>query len=64
LKNNGPYYYQVIERANDPETLEEKRARTAAQYNGQSGFQDTNLPKKRKANSMLDERNMKFERFH
>ena len=64
LKNNGPYYYQVIERANDPETLEEKRARTAAQYNGQSGFQDTNLPKKRKVNSMLDERNMKFERFH
>ncbi|RHN48056.1 putative nucleotide-binding alpha-beta plait domain-containing protein [Medicago truncatula] len=39
----------VIESANVRETLEEKRARTAAQLNEHSGFQDTKISKKRKA---------------
>jgi len=63
LRNSGPYYFQVIERANDPATSEERQARSAAQFNKHSGFQDTNISKKRKAISMLDEGNMKFERF-
>ncbi|RHN48157.1 putative nucleotide-binding alpha-beta plait domain-containing protein [Medicago truncatula] len=53
----------VIERAKEGESLKELRARTAAQFNEHSGFQDTNLSKKRKAISMLDEGNMKFKRF-
>ncbi|KAI5426732.1 hypothetical protein KIW84_032237 [Lathyrus oleraceus] len=53
----------VIERAKEGESLEELRARTAAQFNEHSGFQDANSSKKRKAFSMLDEENMKFERF-
>ncbi|WJX58979.1 hypothetical protein P8452_44373 [Trifolium repens] len=47
----------VIERANEGfKSLEELRARTAAQFNEHSGFQDSsNLSKKRKAISMLDD---------
>lgn len=63
MRNNGHYYFQVIERAKEGESLEELRARTAAQFNEHSGFQDANSSKKRKAFSMLDEENMKFERF-
>ncbi|CAJ2633159.1 multiple RNA-binding domain-containing protein 1 [Trifolium pratense] len=53
----------VIERAKEGESLEELRARTAAQFNEHSGFQDANLSRKRKAISMFDEENMKFGRF-
>ncbi|KAK7320975.1 hypothetical protein VNO77_30986 [Canavalia gladiata] len=54
----------VIERAKEGESLEELRARTAAQFSDErNGFQNaTKLSKKRKHIGMLDERKMKFER--
>lgn len=54
--------FQVLERAKEGESLEELRARTAAQFtNEQNGFQNpTKLSKKRK--NMLDEGSVKFER--
>lgn len=55
---------QVIERAKEGESLEELRARTAAQFSDdQNGFQNpTRLSKKRKHLAILDEGKMKFER--
>uniref|UniRef100_A0A0D3G078 RRM domain-containing protein n=1 Tax=Oryza barthii TaxID=65489 RepID=A0A0D3G078_9ORYZ len=51
----------VIERAKEGETLEELRARTAAQFvDEQSGFQ--RLSKKRKQTSLVDEGSVKFSR--
>uniref|UniRef100_J3M1B0 RRM domain-containing protein n=1 Tax=Oryza brachyantha TaxID=4533 RepID=J3M1B0_ORYBR len=51
----------VIERAKEGETLEELRARTAAQFvDEQSGFQ--RLSKKRKQASLVDEGSVKFSR--
>ena len=48
------FFLQVIERAKEGETLEELRARTAAQFvDEQSGFEK--LSKKRKQMSMLNE---------
>ncbi|KAG9455284.1 hypothetical protein H6P81_008188 [Aristolochia fimbriata] len=54
----------VLERAKEGESLEELRARTAAQFaDEQGGFQSTSkLSKKRKHMSIVDEGNMKFER--
>ncbi|XP_068634318.1 uncharacterized protein [Aristolochia californica] len=54
----------VLERAKEGESLEELRARTAAQFaDEQSGFQSSSkLSKKRKHMSILDEGNVKFER--
>lgn len=52
---------QVIERAKEGETLEELRARTAAQFvDEHTGFQ--RLSKKRKQNSLVDEGSVKFSR--
>ncbi|KAG2568668.1 hypothetical protein PVAP13_7NG405200 [Panicum virgatum] len=49
----------VIERAKEGETLEELRARTAAQFvDEHSGFQ--RMSKKRKQNSLVDEGSVKF----
>jgi multiple RNA-binding domain-containing protein 1 len=62
------YYYcsnlQVLERAKEGESLEELRARTAAQFTDeQNGFQNpAKLSKKRKDITMLDEGSMKFQR--
>ncbi|KAM7271765.1 hypothetical protein ACFE04_030979 [Oxalis oulophora] len=55
----------VLERAKEGESLEELRARTAAQFsNEESGFQNqAKLSKKRKADAILDETEMKFEGF-
>ncbi|OEL19567.1 Multiple RNA-binding domain-containing protein 1 [Dichanthelium oligosanthes] len=51
----------VIERAKEGETLEELRARTAAQFvDEHNGFQ--RLSKKRKQNSLVDEGSVKFSR--
>ncbi|WVZ87069.1 hypothetical protein U9M48_033764 [Paspalum notatum var. saurae] len=51
----------VIERAKEGETLEELRARTAAQFvDEHSGFQ--RLSKKRKQGSLVDEDSVKFSR--
>uniref|UniRef100_A0A453CRK9 RRM domain-containing protein n=1 Tax=Aegilops tauschii subsp. strangulata TaxID=200361 RepID=A0A453CRK9_AEGTS len=51
----------VIERAKEGETLEELRARTAAQFvDEQSGFQ--RMSKKRKQTSLVDEGSVKFSR--
>jgi len=51
----------VIERAKEGETLEELRARTAAQFvDEHSGFQ--RMSKKRKQNSLVDEGSVKFSR--
>ncbi|TVU15799.1 hypothetical protein EJB05_39337 [Eragrostis curvula] len=51
----------VIERAKEGETLEELRARTAAQFvDEHTGFQ--RLSKKRKQNSLVDEGSVKFSR--
>uniref|UniRef100_A0ACD5YZU6 Uncharacterized protein n=1 Tax=Avena sativa TaxID=4498 RepID=A0ACD5YZU6_AVESA len=51
----------VIERAKEGETLEELRARTAAQFvDEQSGFQ--RMSKKRKQASLMDEGSAKFSR--
>ncbi|KAM7524839.1 hypothetical protein LguiA_014741 [Lonicera macranthoides] len=54
----------VLERAKEGESLEELRARTAAQFtNEQNGFQNpSKLSKKRKNMSVLDEGSVKFER--
>ncbi|XP_038701815.1 multiple RNA-binding domain-containing protein 1 isoform X2 [Tripterygium wilfordii] len=54
----------VLERAKEGESLEELRARTAAQFtNEQNGFQNpTKLSRKRKHMALLDEGKMKFER--
>uniref|UniRef100_A0A5B7C6H3 Putative multiple RNA-binding domain-containing protein 1 n=1 Tax=Davidia involucrata TaxID=16924 RepID=A0A5B7C6H3_DAVIN len=54
----------VLERAKEGETLEELRARTAAQFTDeQNGFQNsTKLSKKRKHMAVLDEGSVKFER--
>ncbi|KAK2983305.1 hypothetical protein RJ640_011628 [Escallonia rubra] len=54
----------VLERAKEGESLEELRARTAAQFTDeQSGYQNpTKLSKKRKHLSILDEGSVKFER--
>ncbi|XP_027331043.1 multiple RNA-binding domain-containing protein 1 isoform X2 [Abrus precatorius] len=53
----------VIERAKEGESLEELRARTAAQFSEHNGLQNaTKLSKKRKQIDILDEGRMKFER--
>ncbi|CAL5346588.1 unnamed protein product [Camellia sinensis] len=53
----------VLERAKEGETLEELRARTAAQFSdGQDGLGSTKLSKKRKHMAVLDEGSVKFER--
>ncbi|KAH7575192.1 hypothetical protein JRO89_XS02G0060600 [Xanthoceras sorbifolium] len=54
----------VLERAKEGESLEELRARTAAQFSEeQSGYQNSSkLSKKRKHMAILDEGTMKFER--
>ncbi|KAG8371486.1 hypothetical protein BUALT_Bualt13G0092700 [Buddleja alternifolia] len=48
---------QVLERAKEGMSIEELRARTAAQFTGSA-----KLPKKRKHMTVLDEGNVKFER--
>jgi len=55
----------VIERAKEGESLEELRARTAAQFSDDhNGFQGAiKLSKKRKDVDILDEGKMKFGRF-
>lgn len=57
-------FFQVLERAKEGETLEELRARTAAQYaEEQTGLQNpTKLSKKRKHMAILDEGTMRFEK--
>lgn len=59
------HYFQVIERAKEGESLEELRARTAAQFSDDhNGFQGAiKLSKKRKDVDILDEGKMKFGRF-
>ncbi|CAK9144578.1 unnamed protein product [Ilex paraguariensis] len=54
----------VLERAKEGESLEELRARTAAQFTDEhSGFQNSmKLSKKRKHMTILDEGNVRFER--
>ncbi|XP_031284877.1 multiple RNA-binding domain-containing protein 1 isoform X2 [Pistacia vera] len=54
----------VLERAKEGESLEELRARTAAQFTDElNGFQNTTkLSKKRKHMAIVDEGSMKFER--
>lgn len=54
----------VLERAKEGESLEELRARTAAQFTDeQNGFQNpTKLSRKRKHMAVLDEGSVKFER--
>ncbi|KAI9187113.1 hypothetical protein LWI28_024546 [Acer negundo] len=54
----------VLERAKEGESLEELRARTAAQFSEeQTGFQNSSkLSKKRKHMAILDEGTIKFER--
>ncbi|XP_060191677.1 uncharacterized protein LOC132621427 isoform X2 [Lycium barbarum] len=53
----------VLERAKEGESLEELRARTAAQFSTeQNGFQTSKLSKKRKQMAILDEGSFKFER--
>jgi multiple RNA-binding domain-containing protein 1 len=53
-----------LERAKEGESLEELRARTAAQFTDeQNGLQNpAKLSKKRKDITMLDEGSMKFQR--
>ncbi|GAB4829474.1 hypothetical protein Ancab_019147 [Ancistrocladus abbreviatus] len=53
----------VLERAKEGESLEELRARTAAQFaNDENGFQNsTKISKKRKQMFVLDEGNVKFQ---
>lgn len=48
----------VLERAKEGESLEELRARTTAQFTGDS----TKLSKKRRHQTVLDEGNVKFQR--
>ncbi|XP_030512934.1 multiple RNA-binding domain-containing protein 1 isoform X1 [Rhodamnia argentea] len=52
----------VLERAKEGESLEELRARTAAQFNDENGYNAGKLSKKRKHMAILDEDKMKFER--
>ncbi|XP_043724842.1 multiple RNA-binding domain-containing protein 1-like isoform X2 [Telopea speciosissima] len=54
----------VLERAKEGESLEELRARTAAQFTDeQNGFQNpTKLSKKRKQLALVEEGNIKFQR--
>lgn len=56
-------YFQVLDRAKEGESLEELRARTAAQFaEDQSGLQNsTNFSKKRKHMAILGEGTLKFE---
>lgn len=56
--------FQVLERAKEGESLEELRARTAAQFTDeQNGFQNpAKLSKKRKDMTIFDEERMKFQR--
>lgn len=62
---NAVYDFQVLERAKEGETLEELRARTAAQFtNEENGFQNpTRLSKKRKNLNSLDDGREKLEKF-
>ena len=61
FKSNFLTPLQVIERANEGETLEELRARTAAQFvDEHSGFQS--LSRKRKQSSLVDEGSVKISR--
>ncbi|KAM3362782.1 multiple RNA-binding domain-containing protein 1 isoform X1 [Capsicum galapagoense] len=64
LSNSHLYgRHLVLERAKEGESLEELRARTAAQFSTeQNGFQTTKLSKKRKQMAILDEGSFKFER--
>lgn len=56
-------YIQVLERAKERESLEDLRARTAAQFSdGQDGISSTKISKKRKHMAVLDEANVKFGR--
>lgn len=52
----------MLERAKEGESLEELRARTAAQFNDENGYNTGKLSKKRKHMAILDEDKMKFER--
>lgn len=54
--------FQVLDRAKEGETLEELRARTAAQFTNEDGkFQNVGkLSKKRKHLVLLDDGGMKF----
>ncbi|KAH7839984.1 hypothetical protein Vadar_010969 [Vaccinium darrowii] len=53
----------VLERAKERESLEDLRARTAAQFSdGQDGISSTKISKKRKHMAVLDEANVKFGR--
>ena len=54
----------MLERAKEGESLEELRARTAAQFTDeQNGFQNpTSLSKKRKNMEILDDGRKKFEK--
>lgn len=52
----------VLERAKEGESLEELRARTAAQFNDENGYSTGKLSKKRKHMAILDEDKMKIER--
>ncbi|XP_039161061.1 multiple RNA-binding domain-containing protein 1-like [Eucalyptus grandis] len=52
----------VLERAKRDESLEELRARTAAQFNDENGYSMAKLSKKRKHMAILDEDKMKFRR--
>ena len=55
--------FQVLERAKEGESLEELRARTAAQFSdGQDVLGSTKLSKKRKHMAVLDEGSVKFGR--
>lgn len=55
--------FQVLERAKEGESLEELRARTAAQFsNDQDKSQNPILSKKRKQMTEFDEDRMKFQR--
>lgn len=55
-----PSSVQVMERAKEGESIEELRARTAAQFNDGQG--PTKLSKKRKYMAVLDEHGLKFEK--
>ncbi|KAE9450709.1 hypothetical protein C3L33_17394, partial [Rhododendron williamsianum] len=53
----------VLERAKERESLEDLRAKTAAQFNNrQDGMSSTKISKKRKHMAVSDESNVKFRR--
>ncbi|KAI4370303.1 hypothetical protein MLD38_018667 [Melastoma candidum] len=52
----------VLERAKEGESLEELRARTAAQFTDTEGGNPVKLSKKRKRMAVLDESSMKFDK--